>query len=104
MHHIKRQRLSERKPFITACIAAWLSSIALLLRGDKVGITVGFFLIGLGILGCILIMFIPLGKEKGDLDYAIKKSRVIWGLWFEGPWKKEITREQNAVLTVKETH
>jgi hypothetical protein len=49
-------------------------------------------------------MFIPLGKEKGDLDYAIKKSRVIWGLWFEGPWKKEITREQNAVLTVKETH
>jgi hypothetical protein len=74
-------RFSERKTFIGTCIASIVSTVALFLRGDCMGMIAGLCIIGLAIIGFFLIMII---RPIPTIEQNIKHSKIVWGMWFTG--------------------
>lgn len=77
-------RLSHRPIRTGACIALILSTIGLFFVECDMGTIIGCVLAGLGVLGFLILMFKPIGKEIPPLEVAIKQSKEVWGMWFTG--------------------
>lgn len=79
-----KKRFSQRPPIASISIAFLVSSIVWFFRGESMSIVIGGILAGVGIIILIGIVCIPLKKEIPPIEVGVKKSRVVWGMWFTG--------------------
>ncbi len=64
------------------------------------GITIALCLVGLGVVGLICIMFIPSKDEVPPIEYAVKHSKTVWGLWFTGDRHYKMVDKYNSVKKI----
>jgi hypothetical protein len=71
----------KRKQYLLPCVPICLSSIGFFKEGTPMWITIGWIILGLGLLLAFFILYI---SDIPPREVSLKNSRLVWALWFTG--------------------